>query len=264
MNDFDLTPIIDIIKNGKEAWLIIFGAFVSAAISTFFSRRREKQLLVKDLQAKASNDLLTDIERFFNISNSIMFPSFLFFGNYNSVIATCKPIDPSQLDNYNKYLNEFIHNRIENSKELARNDYNKYNESWQKYCETFFKVIYKLEANEVIFNRFTGIKNLMLDEFVTLSEMHQEFVDLYFDQIANNITNSRSIDEEVLKRVDNFRDAFMKKCLDINTIIYDLRIGLQNEFLGELFKYKVPERQPKDPSFQVYRPGFVYERKKGL
>jgi len=215
MNDFDVTPIIDMIKNVKEAWLIFFGAFVSAVISAIFSKRREKQLLVKDLQVKASNELLMDIESFFNISNSAMFPNFVFFRNYNSVLKTSNPIDPSELDNYNKYLNEFIHNRIESSKELARNDYNKYSDRWQKYCEAFFKIIYKLEANEVIFNKFTGIKNLLLDEFVTLSEMHQGFVDLYFEQIANNINNSRSIDEEVLNRVDSYPAYFG----DIRTLI---------------------------------------------
>ncbi|HZK70732.1 MAG TPA: hypothetical protein VFD03_04310 [Clostridia bacterium] len=261
MNEFDINRIIGFFLYWKEVWLILFGALISTIISSIFSRKRQNQLLRIDLQVKTSRELIQAIKEVSDRANGIMFPSFIWFNNYNNTLQNFKPTD-EQLNPYNKFVNQFVHDQIENSKAKARESYIQYNDLWIEYYKSFFVATSILEANEVILSKFVGIRNLLFDEMSDLSEMYNEFADLYHSNISSNITYSKQIDAETLKRVDDFKAEIMKKCIDINCIFGDLQVGLQNEFMSKLFKYTVPYRQPKDKSYQVYKPDFIYERKK--
>jgi hypothetical protein len=57
----------------------------------------------------------------------------------------------------------------------------------------------------------------------------------------------------------NYGNKFYKKEEDIRLIICDLRVGIQNEFLSKIFKYKVHERQPIDNKLPVYKSGYKYQ-----
>ena len=46
-------------------------------------------------------------------------------------------------------------------------------------------------------------------------------------------------------------DGLQNAAMTIISYIWDLRTALQNELLGGLFDYRVPERRPSDPRYKA-------------
>lgn len=263
MKGLNLQPIIDFIIaiNWKSAGSVLFGAVISALISYRFTKWRENQRLKIDLQVKTADLLIDTVKTFNTASASMTSPNFAFFQNYNTSLQynqiaegeTNDPLDATRI------INELHRSQIEQAKENVRKSFDDYYAIWLAYSKAFFLIISILESKEVILNKFIGFRYLLLDEFRKLGEMQNDFVTLYHYDITQSLIHSQPITEACLQKVDEHQQKFMEKCIDISCIMWDLQVGLQNEFLSKLFKYKVPERQPQDKALPVYKPGFVYE-----
>lgn len=58
-------------------------------------------------------------------------------------------------------------------------------------------------------------------------------------------------DNEQLQHIKDLANKYFKAVFTIENYIYDLKVEIQNIFLGSLFKYKVPPRKPIDPNCKV-------------
>ncbi|TGE36284.1 hypothetical protein E4K67_20305 [Desulfosporosinus fructosivorans] len=265
MNGVITQTVIDFFMavNWASIGSVLFGAIISAFIIHNLTKWRENQRLKIDLQVKTADILIDTVKTFNNMSSNMTSNNFAFLINYN-ITLEYNPIVKGEIsDPYNStmILNDIRQRHIEQGKENVRKNYDVLNDTWETYSKTFFPIISILESKEVILNKFKGFRYLLLDEFKELMELQKEFSAIYFNEISQNIMNSEPIEETTLQKVDDVRQKIMEKCIDIGCIMWDLLVGLQNEFLSKLFKYKVPLRQPKDKTLPVYKSGFVYDIK---
>lgn len=136
--------------------------------------------------------------------------------------------------------------------------HNDYLVDYQLFQKSFSTVINNLESKEVILNKYIGFKHLLMVESGLLFNIYEKRINLYFNEISQSIINSKEIKDVYLKNFQDYENEFKRKLEDIRFILWDLRVGLQNEFLSKIFKYKVPERQPIDKKLPVYKPGYKY------
>lgn len=136
--------------------------------------------------------------------------------------------------------------------------HNDYLVDYQLFQKSFSTVINNLESKEVILNKYIGFKHLLMVESGLIFNIHEKRINLYFNEISQSIINSKEIKDVYLKNLQDYGNEFKRKLEDIRFISWDLRVGLQNEFLSKIFKYKVPERQPIDKKLPVYKPGYKY------
>lgn len=263
MNGFNLQTVVNFILAIKwqSVCSILFGAVISAFISYKFTKWRENQRLRIDIQIKTADLLIDTVNNFRNASASMISSNFISFKNYNTALQYNQTIEgetDAPLD-VTRDINKLKWGQIEQAKENVRKNYNDYYDRWQTYSKAFFPIISILESKEVILNKFIRFRCSRLDEFQKLSEMKNDFVTLYHFDITKNVINSQAIDEVSLRKVDEYQQKFMEKCVKISGIMWDLQVDLQNEFLSKLFNYTVPKRQPQDKTIPVYKQGFVYD-----
>jgi len=231
--------------NWNYAGSVLFGGLITSIISYFFIKKREINKLRIELEFKAAEQLLEQIKSFNDTSSQMYIKDFTVFREYNSSLKHYK--EDYNVNNNKEKLNKCTKCIID-----YLNDY-------QLLQKSFSGVINILEAKEVILNKYIGIKLLLMEEFGLLYKIHEKRMNLYFNEIYQSIDNIKEIKEECLENFKNYGNEFNKKQEDIRFIIWDLRVGIQNEFLSKIFDYKVSERQPIDNKFPVYKPGYKYQ-----
>jgi len=259
---FDFITII----NWNYAGSILFGALITSIISYFLVKKREINKLRIELQFKAAEQLLEHIKSFDDASSQMYIKDFSIFSAYNSSLLCYKEAEDNYTDNddfnANKTNKEIRNKQIECEKETANKCtkcINDFLHDYQLFQKSFSAVINILESKEVILNKYIGFKHILLVEYGLLFNIHEKRIDLYFNEISQSIINSKEIKDVYLENLQDYGNEFKKKQEDIRFIIWDLRVGLQNEFLSKIFKYKVPERQPIDKKSPVYKPGYKYQ-----
>jgi hypothetical protein len=266
MGKFSEQEIINFIMSINWSYLAwvgsaIVGATISASISYIFTKKRENQRLRIDLQAKATDQLLESIKVFIDASSGMFIPGISFFDSFNTTFRNFPLWEAISEGNSGIISEEGKINKrqVEQAKKNIFDTMNSYLDLWGTYTKSFISIISILESKEVIFNKFVGFRYLLLDEFNKLNDIHNDITSLYNLEIRPDLINSMPIKESQLARLHEYEDKFMEKRADITAIMWDLRVGVQNEFLSKLFKYKVKLRQPTVEGYQVYKTGYIHE-----
>lgn len=249
----------------REIWKyggsVLFGALISALFSYNFTKWRENQRLKIDLQVKTVEQLLESMKVFGDASASMFIPNITSFSGYNLMLKNYKERKLVEDNSLNGILDDVNRKQVERSKDSIRQCMDSYFELWKTYSATFISIINILESKEVILNKFVGFKDILLVEYNSISKIYNDIMNLYQFEITQKIIYFEPIEEPYIASISNYDNEFMKKRIDITSILWDLKVGLQNEFLSKLFKYKVPLRKPMDKNFPVYEPGYVYKEK---
>lgn len=239
---------------------ILIGGLITGYISYKFLKRREKDKLKIDLQVKATEQLLEDIKVVDDKASKLFIPGFSSFQDYNSTLTHIEnnmlsddyPMVKSTMEDlYNKQLNQ--------AKDRVSKSMDNFFESWNEYSLSYSKFINSFETKMVILNKFIGIKELLFDELKLIMNIENKIMNLYYFEISNYITYSKPIDNSLINQLADLENNLQEKKVDIISIFYDMKIGLQNEFLGELYEFKIPTRQPIDEvKYPVYKPGYKH------
>jgi len=245
----------------KYVGSVLFGAIISAFIVHNFTKKRENKRLKIDIQLKCSEQMLECIKAFGDSSSKMFIPTSSVFTNYNTTIQHNPKLETNDSDSFNTnyIINDLKAKKIEQSKDNIINTMDTYMELWIIFYSSFLSIISILESKEVILNKFIGFKTLALVEFDKLSKIHNDIMHLYHFEITQNMIAVELIEENYTKTLNEYEYEFMEKRIDIGSIMWDLKVGIQNEFLSKLFKYKVPLRKPLDKNIPVYKAGYVYK-----
>lgn len=240
------------------------GAFVTSVISYKFTGWRESQRLRFDLQVKTTDAMISELQRLQSASAALMTVLFTHVRGYN-IQLRFKGVETPDMDSKGTELgimrDDLYQRRVTAVTDDVKKDFDNHFDRWQHYSSAFIAVISVLESREVILNRFIGFKFMLLEKYQVLIEDNTRLMDLYHHTIFSRLVQSEPIEEESLKKLDELADNLRVTCCDIASILWDLRVGLQNAFFSKLFRYKVKIRQPLDKSLPVYEPGFLYTAK---
>jgi len=246
---------------------LLIGALLSGFISYIFLKKREKDKLRKDLQLKAAEQILEEIRLVNDKSSMLFIPDFTSFQGYNSTlefIESNKPLE-GDLPIIKKTVEELNTNQLQWSKDRILKCMNSFFEIWKEYAYSYCRFINLFESKQVILNKFIGIKELLGEQLTEIMEIENKIMRLYHFEISPCVTYSNPISTELINKMQELDNELMEKTTDICSIFYDFTIEIQNEFLGKLFGYEIPARQPVDKvKYPVYKAGYVHIKKKEM
>lgn len=240
---------------------LLFGALISGYISYNFLKRRERDKLKKDLQVKAAEQILEEIRVVNDKASMLFIPDFTAFQGYNSTLECAEKNISSENDLpiVKKTIEEIRSNQLQQAKDRARKCMDNFFDSWKEYSLSFCRFINSFETKLIVLNVFIGIKELLGEELMEIMNIENKIMHLYHFDINGCITYSKLIDVELINQMQKLENELQEKKAHIVSIFYDLKVGLQNEFLGELFDFRIQERQPKDKErYPVYRAGYEH------
>lgn len=228
---------------------VLFGALVSGFISYNFLKRREKYKLRQDLQIKVTEQILEDIKTVNEKAAMLFIPDFSSFKGYNS---TLEYIEKNMLTELNS-------NQLQWSKDRISKNMDKFFDIWNEYSSSFSRFSISFENKQIILNKFIGINELLGEELMKMLTIEDEIMHLYHFDISDYVTYSNPISVDLINKMEELHNEFQEKKAYIISVFYDLKIELQNEYLGELFEFKIPERCPKDKDkYPVYKAGYIH------
>lgn len=129
--------------------------------------------------------------------------------------------------------------------------------------KTITRLFSTFESYEIVnpnFKIFQTALNTAIDDarqaFLPLYEKLLKFLPMDLPKHKTQITDLEVIipaipDDEQLHHIKDLVNKYFKAVFKIEAYIYDLKVEMQNIFLGSLFKYRVPPRKPTDPSYKV-------------
>lgn len=246
---------------------VLLGAFISGYISYRFLKKRERDKLKKDLQLKATEQILDEI-RIVNDKSSMLFiPDLASFEGYNSILEFVQSNKPQEDDLVivKKTVEELNTNQLQWSKDRILKCMNDFFEIWKEYSYSYCRFINLFETKQIILNRFIGIKDLLGEQLTEIMDIESRIMHFYHFDINPCVTYSNPISNELINEMQALNNELMEKRVDISSIFYDFTIELQNEFLGELFAHEIPSRQPVDTvNHPVYKAGYKHMRKQEM
>ena len=233
---------------------ILFGALISGIISYVLTEKREINKLKIEVQLRVAEQLLDHL-RIFKDASSYLYIKDLdikgdsIFKTYNSLLNYKEKEDNNaNKDNINIFRNKQIEDvmkKINNCMVYYHDDFESYNTSLMGVCNI-------LESKAVILNKFQHFEYALLKELRLYSTSIAAPISTCFTDISQNISIAKEIGEECLKNLGDCEIELKKKKDVMLLIIQELSVGVQNEYLSKIFKYKVP--QAKNSEFPAHKP----------
>lgn len=234
-----------IIINWNYAISVLLGALITGIISYFLTKNREINQLKIEVQLRVAEQLLEHIRIFKDASSHLYIKDYSIFKAYNDLLNyTEKEDNNTNKDNINIFRNKQI-----DAKKIINNCIADYSVDFGSYNDSMMGVCNILESKEVILNKFHHFELTLVKEL----RLHTSISEPIFScliEICHNMNITKEIGEECLKNLGDCENELKKKKYDILLIIQELSVGLQNEFLSKIFKYKVPQRRPKIVNFR--------------
>lgn len=209
------------------------GVVIGALITAFFSERREKKKLIKDLQIKATDDVLKDLKNFASC-----------LSEYSSFVVT---------------LTIILDNEIRKVQPINENIFEKFISLKHQYNDSYFVFMNNFESKRVIFNKFWGMRNYFFDTDKEFSNIAIELSYLLSRIYQLKVLKNAFLDDEEFEKLVTLCKRFNEKYSDLASYLYDFTVELQNEFLSKLFKCKVPRRVVHDEDLKVLTTDLKYE-----
>jgi len=107
--------------------------------------------------------------------------------------------------------------------------------------------IITIEANEITVIKFDNYRKYIQYEFDNAMRELDNFSNYILSININELIKNKS--KEFFEKCDYISELFD----ELNSHIFDYRIELMNNFLSDIFKTAVPERQPKDNKYKLLR-----------
>lgn len=235
---------------------VLLGGLTTGYITYKFLKRREKDKLKVDLQIKAAEQILEEIRVVGDKSSMLFIPDLTSFQSYSSTAIFSEKNSPATTSAMQDFYNG---GQLNQAKDRVRKCMDNFFELWKDYAFSYCKFINSFETKLVILNKFIGIKELLSEELKVMMEIENRIMHLYQFEISDCITYSKPIDDNLINQIKALENIFQEKKADIISIFHDLNVGLQNEFLGDLFGFKIPDRQPIDEiRYPVYKAGYKH------
>jgi len=224
----------------------VSGALIASFISYLFAKKRENELLKIKLRIETSEQMIESILNFTNKSSLIQTLNYSVFKNYNELLMDNQAFESKSIGFYGVKSSDNIINekKIKRGMDAIFEFEDKYIELCEEYHNSLFCILSILVTKEVILNPFIEFRRRLSYEHEELSEIRTSFLSFYYSEIRENVSSKNLINEANIKKIDDFKSQFTKKTSDITSIIYDLQVDLQNEFLSKLFGHTVKGREP--------------------
>lgn len=262
MNLTIITNLLSAINLGNIISLFI-GGLITGLISYKFLQKREKDKLKKDLQIKATEEILEIAREVNDKASRFLFPDFTSFQGYNDTLSHLEKNKPSSgVSKTDSIISDLHNSQLNQAKDEVRNCMNNFFENRKEYAFSYCRFLNIFETKLVILNKFIGINELLSDKFKEIMDIETKIMDLYHFEISTCVTYSRPIENDLIEKMAALDNRLLEIKADIMCIYYDLSVALQNEFLSDVFGFKIPCRQPIDSiRFPVYKAGYKHIRK---
>jgi len=235
---------------------VLFGVISGGFITYRLNVKQMKKSLVLDLQIKASQEMLKEIDNLTNsllkvynnidqlISNIELYNKSLIILQENNQIPQPKLSDVYAVpieDDFVKMYSKWIENCMQNNSEKCEQFSLAFNSYWNIF-----------ESREVILNKFTNIYHIILKESDKLIVCRSNYTTNYHMNISSDVMSKVIISEEKIDVTKELWEIYKNETWDFIGYLRDFKIELQNYFYSDLFdKYKVKRREPEDKNVRV-------------
>ncbi len=227
--------IIDYIKmNIWPIWGNLICVIIGAAISYYSIKLRENKKLKLDLQLKT-------LEQYHNAV-------------YDLCISMFQISITEKLYIYNKELEQLLRSQSssddigEYTSRISKSMFDEHQDNLKRvenYGKRIVYVISIFETKEIILYKFHADKQRLEEEHEKYTNSFFSFCDLLINHVIERIEAAQFIDAEVIVSLNSLEKQNAHAHSEINRILTSIDIGMQNEFLGRVFKrYKVTEKAP--------------------
>jgi hypothetical protein len=226
-----LSGLGNFIKNISFYALIssIIGVIFSSYVSYRFFRRREMIKIRKDIEIKAMEEISNEI---YNVINSL---SQLILEVKSRKLWICEYNNEPTKENLNLF---FPHTQnFEDMKSIG------IDKLWKDFESALAIFRNKFDVRSLIFRKFVNKVECLYEEVNLLQDIEAKI--FTFMLIHLTILNEGDVvNDEAL----SIFDQFTQKSLEIINSFFIILAEMQNEFLGDIFKYKTPVKSLQNNS----------------
>ena len=239
---------------------ILIGTVVGACLAYFFSGRLDKKKVKRDIEIKASNELLEKV----NYSKESLSKIYI------QIFNTCNEVRlrSLQLEQYNSSKRMGIENNKSDLDILNLNS--EYEKRVIEATRSIISIILYIENKKSIFHDFHKFICYIYDVYENFD--YYEFREM-LSKINYNMHQGEIVTKEMHNQLSDFCEKVMIHNVKIQSFLSDFDTEIQNTFLSKLFKYCIPDRKPTnskcivlslDTDFDSLNEGLEKEKEENL
>lgn len=243
-------------ENVEQLLSIIFSAIIAGIVSYWFNLKQSKKNIKIDLQIKASQSMLEEINRFRNSVSEVYYSlsSLVFFvQQYDRITNKDIMLNTRVVDSSDRLHEVFSQESLLKSQiDLINDAFIKHTEKWELFSTSFYSFWTTYESNQTILNEFDNIYDFLLKEFDLFVDCRNKIISEYQMKINPDIISKKDINDLVLQEIEKTFKILEKSKFDFESYLGDFIKELQNKYLSKLFDdYKIPIRNPRNDKHKV-------------